>query len=293
MFDCVYFHVTRRCQLHCTYCYFDAGSQVRSPELQTQDLLAALSTLKRIQTKKIVFTGGEPLLREDLFLLASFARGFTKTVLATNGLAVTLENKYDILECFDDIRISLDGSRSRHDAYRGTGTYDRALESAVMLGERCAVSITYTKQDEGHIGILLEHLTNTPIRRIYSTCVRKMGRATDEILPSPEQIHMEESRFFGQEPTKRALSISCGTEYCAGKFLSIHPNGDVYPCHVLCKPAFYMGNILETEPSHILRSPVTKRLLQISETYNPPKADICIGEYINKNQIWENHNCEN
>ena len=165
-----------------------------------------------------MFTGGEPLLREDLFLLASYARGFAKTVLATNGLAVTPENKYDILECFDDIRISLDGTRRRHDAYRGAGTYDKALQSAILLGEQCAVTITYTKQDEGHIGGLLERLTNTPIRRIYSTCVRKLGRATDRMIPSPERIRMEEDRFFGRETSEHVPSNACGAGHCAGKY---------------------------------------------------------------------------
>lgn len=293
MFDCVYFHITRRCQLHCSYCYFDAGTHGKFPELQTREVLTALHTLKRLQTKKIVFTGGEPLLREDLFLLASYARGFAKTVLATNGLAVTPENKYDILECFDDIRISLDGTRRRHDAYRGAGTYDKALQSAILLGEQCAVTITYTKQDEGHIGGLLERLTNTPIRRIYSTCVRKLGRATDRMIPSPERIRMEEDRFFGRETTEHVSSNACGAGHCAGKYMSIHPNGDLYPCHVLCSPAFYMGNILETEPSLILHSPVIRHLQQIAETYNPQKADLCIGERINEHQTWEDYHFEN
>lgn len=283
MLNCVYFHITQRCQLHCQYCYFCAGEPVSYIEMQTSDMLKALARLKNMKPEKIVFTGGEPMLREDLFLLASYAQGFTKTVLATNGLLVSEENKYEITECFDDIRISLDGTRDRHDAYRGARTYEKALAAAQVLSDACTVRLTYTRQDEGHVGELLNDLLINGIQNIHSSCVRKAGRATDEMLPSPKQIHMEEARFFHMKGNEKDESrYSCGTNCCIGSYMNILPNGDIYPCHILTKPAFFIGNILSPAMPDYSRSPVIRRLIRIHDKIAANQKGVCIGEHINQ-----------
>lgn len=292
MLNCVYFHITQRCQLHCRYCYFNAGEITSCAEMQTPEMLQALARLKSMKPEKIVFTGGEPMLREDLFLLASYARFFATTVLATNGLLVSEENKYEILECFDDVRVSLDGSKDRHDAYRGAGTYEKALSAARMLGDTCAVRLTYTRQDEGHVGELLNDLLEKGIRRVYTSCVRRAGRVTDDMLPSPKKIRMEEARYFCEESEEDdERTFTCGKGCCIGNYMSILPNGDIYPCHVLTKPACYIGNILSPALPELSESPVITRLIRIHDKIGSLKNNVCIGEQIG--QYVEEYGFEN
>ncbi len=106
-----YVYLTYRCNLHCIYC--DDGKGTSYPdktvdyELGADDWLRVFKILRR-ETDGIIFTGGEPLVRDDLeYILAGTKKlGYRKVVLLTNGL--TLERSREALKHIDILMISLD-----------------------------------------------------------------------------------------------------------------------------------------------------------------------------------------
>jgi MoaA/NifB/PqqE/SkfB family radical SAM enzyme len=136
----VYWEVTRACDLACLHCRAEARPDPDPAELTTRQALALLDDLLAFAPfgdalPRLVFTGGDPLKRADLFELISEARarGFkvsispSATPLLTPGVITRFR-----AAGVEAISLSLDGSTpERHDGFRGiAGTYDRTLAAA-------------------------------------------------------------------------------------------------------------------------------------------------------------------
>ena len=119
----VYFHVTQKCNLNCRYCYNKHNLNVKN-ELSTSQVKYVLETLNRNGIKTINFTGGEALIREDIFEIIEYSKqlGF-KNVLLTNG--TLLKDKMGVLRSVDECIISIDNwdEDSNDDERRGSKNY--------------------------------------------------------------------------------------------------------------------------------------------------------------------------
>ncbi|GAG92415.1 unnamed protein product, partial [marine sediment metagenome] len=82
----VVYNCTRRCNLRCLHCYSSSESNQFSDELTTARAKQLLSELADVNCPVVLFSGGEPLLRDDLFeLLAEARRLGLRTVISSNG----------------------------------------------------------------------------------------------------------------------------------------------------------------------------------------------------------------
>lgn len=123
--------VTRRCTLRCGYC---SRHTPINPELDTGQWLRILDELADHGCALVSFTGGEPLLREDLGALIDRAHARQlKVKLNTNGMLV--RQHLDVVGRCDAVTISVDGPRDVHDASRGTGSYRHASTAAAQIRE--------------------------------------------------------------------------------------------------------------------------------------------------------------
>jgi MoaA/NifB/PqqE/SkfB family radical SAM enzyme len=115
--------VTERCNHHCVYC-----TRPESPgqELTTAEWSGVLGELRSLGTERVIFFGGEPLLRDDLGTIVSCARLLgLRCALATNGVLVP--QRRDVVTLFQTLVISLDGDAEAHDRNRGAGSHAQAL----------------------------------------------------------------------------------------------------------------------------------------------------------------------
>ena len=86
----VVWNVTRSCNLHCVHCYAAAADRAFVGELSTQEGLRVIDDLADFGTPVVLFSGGEPLSRPDLFTLSRYARDRgLRAVLSTNGTLIT------------------------------------------------------------------------------------------------------------------------------------------------------------------------------------------------------------
>jgi len=133
---------TRRCNLNCEHC--GAKKEKYSRELTTQQVKDLVKKLSSNKVKNFVATGGEPLLREDLFEIFFFAKeNGLKTGIATNGFFIDNTNAKVISEIFDSVQISLDGPAKVHNKIRRhREAFERAVRAINLLKKTGCKQIT-------------------------------------------------------------------------------------------------------------------------------------------------------
>ncbi len=158
----VAWEVTRRCNLSCVHCRAAAENHIYKNELDTKACLNLLDQIREVGEPIIILTGGEPLLREDIFEIARYGTEIgLRMVMAPNGTLITKENTAKMKESgIKRISISLDGaSKTSHDRFRGVnGAFDGAIKGIKMAkstGIPFQINTTITKTNLHEIpGIL-------------------------------------------------------------------------------------------------------------------------------------------
>lgn len=153
--------VTRSCNLGCVHC---RASSLRGPyegELDTGKCLALLDEISSFARPVIILTGGEPLLRPDIFEIASHGTGKgLRMVLATNGTLVTGETARRLVESgIQRVSISIDGMDAEsHDRFRAVeGAFGAALRGIEYLkeaGMEFQVNTTVTRDNIGQLAAI-------------------------------------------------------------------------------------------------------------------------------------------
>jgi 12,18-didecarboxysiroheme deacetylase len=146
----VVWNVTRQCNLKCRHCYARAGAKAAPDELSHAEGLALIQDLKEFGVPVILFSGGEPLMRADLFDLAAQAvAAGMRAVISTNGTLITREAARRLRRLgLSYVGISLDGTAATHDGFRGeAGAFAAAMagvrhcqEAGLKVGLRFTVS---------------------------------------------------------------------------------------------------------------------------------------------------------
>ncbi len=180
----VVWNCTRRCNLNCVHCYADAAGKP-SEEMNTAAGRELIGQLAAFGVPVLLFSGGEPLMREDIFKLARFATGNGMgVVLSTNGTLVTAEIAREIRETgFREVGISLDGIGALNDEFRGkSGAFDKALEgirNCIDAGQRVSLRMTITRANYRQVPAIFELAEREGIDRLCFYHLAYAGRGND------------------------------------------------------------------------------------------------------------------
>lgn len=146
----VVWNYTNRCNLKCRHCYQVAG-QKSDDELGSEEKLAVVHQLASAGVIYLAFSGGEPLLEKDLFLVGKEASNLgIYTSIATNGTLLTKKVVRRIARTgFRYLQVSVDGATAEtHDAFRGVeGSWDKTIQGikkAVREGLKVSIATTIT-----------------------------------------------------------------------------------------------------------------------------------------------------
>ncbi len=167
----VVWNITRRCNLHCAHCYIDAQDKAYKGEFSHEEALAVIDDLVKYQIPVLLFSGGEPLMRHDLFSLCEYAtsKGI-RTVLSTNGTLITPENAKALKKAgMSYIGVSLDGTEKTHDKFRGkAGAYQETLQgirNSLAAGLRTGLRFTITSFNMNDVDAVFDLLEAEGIQR--------------------------------------------------------------------------------------------------------------------------------
>ena len=183
----VFWNLTDRCNLSCTHCYSSSGpGGGPGDELTTAEALAFIDDLGASKIPLVIFTGGEPLLRPDIWELAEYCKkNAIKTALSTNGTLITDEAAGKIRQCgIEYAGISLDGATaSTHDRFRNApGAFDRAVAAFACCkeaGVRCGVRVTLTRENQHELNDLVDLARDLGASRFCLYWLVPSGRGRD------------------------------------------------------------------------------------------------------------------
>ncbi len=162
---------TRRCNLACVHCYSDSADREYSGELTTREAKAMIDDLSQFAVPVLLMSGGEPLIREDIFELAEYAgaQGL-RTVFSTNGTLINKEIARKIREVgVSYVGISLDGMKENNDRFRGRkGACTQAMEgfrNCLEVGQKVGLRFTLTRYNYDDLEAIFDLIETEGIPR--------------------------------------------------------------------------------------------------------------------------------
>ena len=191
----VVWNITRACNLACVHCYNDSGACKADDELSTEEAKVVLDDLAQFGVPSVLFSGGEPLMRPDLFELIGYAgEQGVRTVISTNGTLITTDVAKKIKERgVSYVGISLDGVGEVNDKFRGvSGAFDRAVQgikNCQDAGVRIGLRLTLTKKNIQDLESLFDFFEAENIERACFYHFVPSGRGgtmADEALTHPQ-----------------------------------------------------------------------------------------------------------
>ncbi len=231
----VVWDITYACNLRCKHCYATAGKPLED-ELTTDEAIDVIDRLNRLGVTIIAFSGGEPLVRRDIFELTSYAaeKGIY-VAIATNGTLITESMARRMKENgVGYVQISLDGRRERHDAFRGIrGCFDRTVEgirNAVREGLFVNVSMTVTRYNYEDVGFVVDLCEKLGVNWFMHYNFIPTGRGRDIIDAdiSPEERE-ELLKFLYRKNEESNISLLSTAPQFAR--VALQCRGSILPTH--------------------------------------------------------------
>ncbi|MFA6133544.1 MAG: 12,18-didecarboxysiroheme deacetylase [Phycisphaerae bacterium] len=193
----VVWNCTRICNLTCVHCYASSPHCGRGDEMDTAQGMAMLEDLAAFGTPVVLYSGGEPLLREDLLPLVRRTRELgMRAVLSTNGTLID-EAMAEKLRGADlsYVGISLDGMRQTNDRFRGReGAFDLAIagiRNCIKAGIKVGLRFTINRRNAADVGDIFTLLRDENIPRACFYHLVYAGRGADLIK---EDLDHDETR---------------------------------------------------------------------------------------------------
>lgn len=178
----VIWNLIRRCNLTCKHCYSISADTDFAGELSTAEVYAVMDDLKAFRVPVLILSGGEPLLRPDIFDIARRAKDMGFYVgLSSNGTLIGAHNIDAIADTgFDYVGVSLDGIGATHDRFRRmAGAFDASMAGIrLCLGRGLKVGVRYTMtEDNAHdLPALLRLVEDEGIDKFYFSHLNYAGR---------------------------------------------------------------------------------------------------------------------
>ena len=277
----VYIELTHKCNFKCKHCYANCPQ----PKEMTFEQVKYLSKiLKKEGFKKILLTGGEPLLVKDIKKIVDLLKKDFKVILITNG---TLIKKVDLdYKKLDGLYISYDGSNEEeYKLLRGKKGFSIVQENIKWLVSqkiKVGIGIILSKYNLKNINKIIKQVKDLKVDKINLTLAQPFGRAlkNKHLLFAPEKyfklipklskmknVHFESMLCYPKElknNSKEIKSLSLFDKYLSGcaagkKFIYINPEGYVTPCGYITadkKLLKLSGNIFKQSLKEIYQTPL-------------------------------------
>jgi len=210
----VVWNVGRRCNLHCVHCYSDSENREYPGELTTEEGIELLDDLADFGVPVVLFSGGEPLLRPDIFELIEHARSRgLRTTLSTNGTLITPEVAARLkLLGMGYVGISLDGIGKVNDMFRGhKGAFEKAVrgfENCKAVGQRVGLRMTLTRHNVEHLDQIFSFIEEAGIERacFYHLVYSGRGNRKDELSNEETRAAVERILWWSRHFAERGLN---------------------------------------------------------------------------------------
>ncbi len=178
----VIWNLIRRCNLTCKHCYSISADRDFPGELSTDEVFSVMDQLRAFKVPVLILSGGEPLLRRDIFDISRRAKEMGFYVgLSSNGTLINGNTIDEIAKIgYDYVGISLDGLKQTHDRFRRkSGAFDQAVNGIRLCRDRgikVGMRFTITRDNASELPALLEFMEEERIDKFYLSHLNYAGR---------------------------------------------------------------------------------------------------------------------
>jgi AdoMet-dependent heme synthase len=219
----VAWEITRNCNLECVHCRAAATKGPYTGELDTKAGFKLLDQIAELGEPIVILTGGEPLLRQDIFEIAAYGtRKNLRMVMAPNGTLITDKIADKLIDAgIKRISISLDGaSKESHDKFRGVkGAFDgalRGIQHAKNAGIEFQINTTITKTNLDQIPAIQQLAIDLGAVAHHIFLLVPTGRGKyiiDQEITSTEYEETLNWFYDQKEKTPLQLKATCAPHY--------------------------------------------------------------------------------
>ncbi len=219
----VAWEVTRSCNLSCIHCRASAESGPYKDELSTAECFKVLDDIASFSKPIIIFTGGEPLLRDDIYDIVKHGSGLgLRCVMATNGSLLDEDTVRKLVDVgIQRISLSLDGAtRETHDAFRKVdGSFDSVINAAKLAaaaGLPFQINSTITKLNLDELPDMLERAVElgAVAYHVFLLVPTGRGKELEEQEIPPADYERTLNWFYDQRETVPIqLKATCAPHY--------------------------------------------------------------------------------
>lgn len=178
----VIWNLVRRCNLTCRHCYATSADKDFPGELDTGQVYSVMDDLRAYRVPVLILSGGEPLMRPDIFDISRRAKAMGFYVgLSSNGTLIDENNIEDIASVgYDYVGVSLDGLGKTHDWFRRReGGFDEALRGIRLCrdaGIKVGMRFTLTRDNAADLPGLLDLMDQEDVDKFYLSHLNYAGR---------------------------------------------------------------------------------------------------------------------
>ena len=217
--------ITRRCNLRCVHCRSSSQLEVEGhPDFSLDEAKRVLDDIRSYASPVVVLSGGEPLLRSDVFDIAAYGTGLgLRMCLATNGSLVTAETCRQITESgIRMVSLSLDGSTATvHDDFRNQpGAFDGVMNAIRLFNEHgidFLVNSSFTKRNQDEAPKIYQLVKSLGATAWYLFMIVPTGRGEEimaELIP-PDEYEAMLNWHYDMEKEEDELLVrpTCAPQY--------------------------------------------------------------------------------
>ena len=227
----VVWNIGQRCNLRCVHCYSHSKNVDYSNELTTAEGFALIDDLADFGVPVLLFSGGEPLMRPDIFeLIAHAVQKGLRAVVSTNGTLISADMAGRLRDAgLSYVGISLDGLQSTNDRFRGVdGAFKAAIEgvrNCIKRHVKVGLRLTMTKRNIDDLAGIFDLIEDENIPRVCFYHLVYAGRGTkmtDDALSHEESrsaldFIMRKTREFHEKGNK--IEVLTVDNHCDGPYL--------------------------------------------------------------------------
>ena len=248
-------NLTKKCNLRCPHCYMEAGRAAEN-ELTTGECLGLLDEMKALGAEMLILTGGEPLLRKDIYDIARAASSLGLwVVMGTNGVLISDAVAEKMVECgVKGVGISIDSlDPARHNSFRGgpnAWEYSvRALDICRAHGLEVLVQTTVMAMNVGEIPRLIDFAREKGAWSFNLYFLVQTGRGQQMIDLSAEHTEAVLSDLVDAQDRQRPMLVRAK---CAPHFKRIayeKGSGGLESGGCRCRAYAAFGDYLQEDPA--------------------------------------------
>lgn len=178
----VIWNLIRRCNLTCKHCYSISADIDFKGELNTDEVFTVMDDLKAFGVPVLILSGGEPLLRPDIFDISRRAKDMGFYVgLSSNGTLIDADNIDAIADVgYDYVGISIDGNQKTHDLFRRKdGAFAASMAGIRLCRDRdikVGLRFTMTEDNAAELPDMLQLMSDEGVNKFYLSHLNYAGR---------------------------------------------------------------------------------------------------------------------